>query len=999
MKLLKFHYILFLTLLISCKFYSQVACGSAAPFCASSVGANGVTFPAGVNNGTAAPGTDYGCLFSQPNPAWYYFQVSTSGSIVMSIAGSGGFDVDFVCWGPFTSQTACGALSNSCSPNCPTNVGSPGFYPSGNMADCSYSGNSAETCTINNALVGEFYMMLITNFSNQPQNINFNQSGGTGATDCSILPSSSSHTICPAQTATLVASTTLLNPTFTWTPGGATTQTVYVSPAVTTSYSVTVAGSITAGGTQTTVVNTSTVVVSPSPTVTLGSNAPVCAGATLSLTATGGLTYNWQGPGGFLSSAQNPVITNVPASAAGIYTAIVTNAAGCSNTGTINIALGSPSSPTLTSNSPVCAGGTLSLTATGAATSYTWTGPGAFTSNVQNPVITSVTSSGVYSLASSGSLCISLNTISITVVPITTVTLNSNSPICQGTALALSATGSATTFTWTGPGGFTSNLQNPTIPSVSSSGDYTLTTGTLNCPTVNTISTVVIPYTIVTIGSNSPICSGNTLSLTATATAPTYTWTGPGGFTSNLQNPTITPILTSGVYTLTTGTSGCNTVNTISITVIPAIPININALPTICNNANINLTAPAGGNIYNWVGPNGFTSNSQNPVINNASVVNQGIYSVSVTVAGCLNTGFVNVSVYNILSYVTIPKDTTLCSGNTVNISASGTGGSGTYNYSWNPSTDLSNSNNATTVATGNTTTQYTVTLSDANCALTQTVQAVVTISVNPTPTITLGNLRGCEPYAAPLQSSSNPPSASCSWLFSNNIAYGQCNSTGFVFPVHGIYDATLSVIDVNGCPATLTQTAYVIVDPKPLPDFSNLPTNPTVLINEVSFSDNSSVGLPIKNRHWIFGDYFLSEQNDTSNIQNPSHVYENAATYTVTLVVTNNFGCKDEVTKLVIVEQEFALFIPNAFTPSKAEGRNDVFIPQGIGFLADSFEMLIYDRWGTLIYKTTDITKGWDGSIKGSGKLAEQGVYVYKIFVKDFKNRDKEFVGHLTLL
>ena len=68
------------------------------------------------------------------------------------------------------------------------------------------------------------------------------------------------------------------------------------------------------------------------------------------------------------------------------------------------------------------------------------------------------------------------------------------------------------------------------------------------------------------------------------------------------------------------------------------------------------------------------------------------------------------------------------------------------------------------------------------------------------------------------------------------------------------------------------------------------------------------------------------------------------------------------------------------------------------MGFIAESFEMRIYDRWGELIFKTNEVNKGWDGSVKG-GKIAKPDAYVYKIKIKDFKNKTKEFVGHVTII
>ncbi len=169
-------------------------CNGAEVACSSNI----YTFPAGTT-GTAPPPVlgypNYGCLGSEPCPAYFYMQVGVAGSIVISIQQSNNNDVDFICWGPFTSLTdGCAfGLTGTC--NVPTQPGccnnnSPGcllFYPRGNITDCSYSPNSTETCHILNAQVGEMYILLITNYSQQPGTITFQQTGGTGVTNCDIV--------------------------------------------------------------------------------------------------------------------------------------------------------------------------------------------------------------------------------------------------------------------------------------------------------------------------------------------------------------------------------------------------------------------------------------------------------------------------------------------------------------------------------------------------------------------------------------------------------------------------------------------------------------------------------------------------------------------------------------------------------------------------------------------------------------------------------------------
>ncbi len=146
----------------------------------------------------------------------------------------------------------------------------------------------------------------------------------------------------------------------------------------------------------------------------------------------------------------------------------------------------------------------------------------------------------------------------------------------------------------------------------------------------------------------------------------------------------------------------------------------------------------------------------------------------------------------------------------------------------------------------------------------------------------------------------------------------------------------------------------------------------------------------------WNFGDY--ASPTNTSTAVNPSHEYMYSGSYTVTLIARSEYGCLDYVAKSIYIEPEFHLYIPNVFTPD-GNGLNDVFQPKGIGIDESDYKMLIYDRWGELIYESNNFSKGWDGSVKGNVRKATQDVYVYKIYVRDLKGNRHEFVGHVTCL
>ncbi|MCX6305406.1 MAG: hypothetical protein NT040_10580 [Bacteroidetes bacterium] len=142
-------------------------CETAAPFCTGTL----YLYPAGVNCLKGQTGPDYGCLITCPNPAWYFLKIAKPGTIVITMGSKPARDIDFCCWGPFTYPDCCSYLT------------------AGKIVSCSFSPSAFETCTIPKARTGEFYMLILTNFSNQPCNIKFQQTGGNATTDCSILTS------------------------------------------------------------------------------------------------------------------------------------------------------------------------------------------------------------------------------------------------------------------------------------------------------------------------------------------------------------------------------------------------------------------------------------------------------------------------------------------------------------------------------------------------------------------------------------------------------------------------------------------------------------------------------------------------------------------------------------------------------------------------------------------------------------------------------------------
>lgn len=388
------------------------------------------------------------------------------------------------------------------------------------------------------------------------------------------------------------------------------------------------------------------VTVNPTPSITIGSNNPVCLNNTINLSATGGTSYSWSGPAAFTSIAQNPTVSGATSANDGVYTVTVT-ALSCTNTASVNVSVLTPTT-TASNNGPYCAGSTIQLNTPGA-TSYTWSGPAAFASNAQNPTRPGSTTpmSGNYTVLVNIGTCTAIATTSVTVNALPVPTASNTGPYCPGNTISLNGS-AANTFTWSGPGAFSSNIQNPNIASAtpSNSGVYSYSVTDANGCIGGTSTSVTVNPTPMVSATGATVCENTSAQLNASG-GVSYSWNGPG-FTSLLQNPVILNATSAnaGQYSvLITDANTCTNIAVTSIAVNPsAVPV-ISSNGPICAKAVLMLSA-SGGNQYNWTGPNGFVSTVQNPTIATTSSVSSGVYFVNVSVnGGCGGTSSVNVVV------------------------------------------------------------------------------------------------------------------------------------------------------------------------------------------------------------------------------------------------------------------------------------------------------------------------------------------------------------------
>ena len=147
---------------------------------------------------------------------------------------------------------------------------------------------------------------------------------------------------------------------------------------------------------------------------------------------------------------------------------------------------------------------------------------------------------------------------------------------------------------------------------------------------------------------------------------------------------------------------------------------------------------------------------------------------------------------------------------------------------------------------------------------------------------------------------------------------------------------------------------------------------------------------------YWDFGG--LGESTDVD----PAFEFPNdeGAVYDVELIVANFLGCADTLVQQIIINDDFAIWVPNAFTPD-GDGTNDQFFVGGTDIDTEEFELLVFDRWGEVIFKTNAPSESWNGGyMNASGFLVQDGVYPWKLRARSATLKTKkEFTGHVSVL
>lgn len=648
---------------------------------------------------------------------------------------------------------------------------------------------------------------------------------------------------------------------------GSTQSSIVVNAAGTYTVTATSTGACTA---------TASATVAPPVSITAaGSNTPVCIGSTIQLSSTPSAgtppyaTFAWSGPNAYTANVEDPAGFPAVPAAAGTYTVTVTDAAGCSATATKVIAVSGSAAPTISasSNSPVCAGTNLLLTSTPAGGSgtfnqFSWSGPNNFASSSQNPAgfAATLAATGTYGVTVTDNAgCTATGSTAVVVKASPTILAASNSPVCVGNMIVLTSTpaggsGTYTGFQWSGPNGFSANVEDPAgfSATMAAAGTYSVTvTDNAGCSGNGTATVAVTGLPAITAALLSPVCVGGMIALGSTPSggSGTYTgfqWSGPNGYSATVEDPAPFPATApaAGTYTVTvTDQSGCTATSSVSVTISSNPSITAANSGPVCQGAAITLSStPSGGSgtysAFMWTGPDNYVASSEDPAPFSTTAASAGIYQVKVTDSqGCTATTTTTV-VVNPKPTITATSNAPLCTGASLNLQSTPSGGSGTYStFAWTgPASFTSTVEDppAFTVNIGNAG-MYFVTVTD-NAGCSATASTSVSISTLAAPSITAtSNSPVCG--GTNLSLSSTPSGGSgvytgFSWAGPNGYSASQEDPSPFQVYTNaaGVYSVT--VTDNKNCKGTAT-TTVTVTGPASNPT-SNSPVcpNASILLN-----------------------------------------------------------------------------------------------------------------------------------------------------------------------
>jgi gliding motility-associated-like protein len=560
-------------------------------------------------------------------------------------------------------------------------------------------------------------------------------------------------------------------------------------------------------------------------------------------------------------------------------------------------------------------------------------------------------------------------------------------------------TATVTTTAGTSPFSFVWNPSGQTTPIATNlvAGPYTVTITDANgC---SKVVNVTVPNSTATFAATSTLVScpgGSDGTATATMTPAlgtiSYNWYDAGGQTTATATG-----LSAGTYNCQVSSStGCMDTVQVTVTEIPPmIGQIVMQQDASCNSLNdgiIAVSISGGTPQYNYMWNN---SASTLPIANDLLA---GTHIVTITDANnCVITMTATIGEPSPLQITSLSPDQIICPENSTMLHVQGTGGSSAYTFTWSENGTVIGVGDSIQVDPSATNTTYCVVLSEA-CG-SPTTDSCMTLNF-PTPIVPSfisDKPSSCVPGIFTYTNTSNNLGEIASVLLeygdqSDELIAGSASAT-HEYVDAGVYTLTATVTSIYDCVYSGSFPSIVTVIDNPVAEF-NMSANPTTIFETtVGMQDKSSGGAVAW--QWISPGSIPS----ASTSANPTFDFPDGvvASYPIQLIVTTAEGCVDTVEHILFVNSDILFFAPNAFTPDGDEfNQHWSFSVSGVDEY--NFELLIFNRWGEIIWETHDINASWDGTYHGV--LVPQGAYSWIARVKDiYTDKKKEFNGAINVL
>ncbi len=666
-----------------------------------------------------------------------------------------------------------------------------------------------------------------------------------------------------------------------------------------------------------------------------------------------------------------------------------------------------PAVPAISNSIPVCAGTPLTLfTNAVVGGSYQWTGPNGFSSTQQNPVVTNITtaSAGIYQLLISVNKCNS-SPASKNIAPVIAApAAASNSPLCEQSTLRLTAGGlNGATYSWKGPSGFSSSIQNPLLPSinVSNAGVYYVTASIAGCTGLTDSVTVNInvPPGTPAIASNSPVCNKDSITLKTLSASPNsnFQWSGPAGFRSVSPSPLISNAqkTNEGLYNLTVSAPGCAITSASSLSVLvnqrPQI-LTINNNSPLCEGDALLLsaTSQAGADFF-WNTASGFSSSLQNPKLSNITKTNEDTYRVVASLNGCLSdTAITKVTIVK-ASVANAGNSSTLCANN-AQVTLSGTiTGEDTQTGKWSSDGSgsfLSGTNQLANIyvpsAADTAKRKLTLTLQTTNNKVCPVNTSGTVVNIIPAPRVNAGiDSLVCANDSLINLSGQVLNAISGVWISSGTGNFQNSSSLNrtYVPSRSDIQKGAVRFYLVstgNGNCLAVSDTVQIIIQPVPFVDAGN----------DLTIFENETIQLKPQVKDGLQFLWTPSFNLSSDTVANPILTGKVNQEYKIRVTGTGSCVAEDQVFVRVLK----AFIIPNIFTPNGDNIHDTWEIPELANYPGAIVE--IFTRSGARIYSAVGYEKPWDGTF--NGKPVPVATYYY-IIKPNFRNLI--FSGSVTIV